>query len=547
MAKKQQPTAGETLVSLALMGGLNYIVSQSAGASIAAFMRGTPHPVSIHTASGVIFVILSIFEFAIWRLFLPGWIKINDKLFYCGAWNSGSEANFAQQSEGHLWTPSSIVKNKMKKKDLFIDQFRFSTRVKNRLSIYGLRALYENFRCSVNAIDLTRGSLIIGQMGGGKTEFYYSLLEQDRFARALIYDNKGAFTARFYDSKRDFILNPFDERGKLWNPFEEAVTNDFAARIFTENLMRAVMPGDSDPFFTEGAKNTYFDMFNLVNFSTETRDMSPGKKLHWYVGFLQEFFDKVEKLEKASIKDVAETMKRTYEFFEMLDYQINVLKRETFTIHHFFNEKNSKIFMLDLDEHKALKPYFIAFYAVFSATMLSRPENKDPQNLTAILIDEYLTFSKKMDRDFLNDIHTKIRGFGGCLLPAVQFLPKKDDELVQLLTSSAAHWFLFEGIDDDTIKKIQDTINKVTHKRSPDTEYEDGNPQTTESTLVPSDIFHSLAQKYEHITFIPSKRLLYRGYTPQVKFEKVGENYKPLRVLDDFYTWKVNGKRIKHL
>jgi type IV secretory pathway TraG/TraD family ATPase VirD4 len=84
---------------------------------------------------------------------------------------------------------------------------------------------------------------LIGTTGTGKSTAIRELLDGAlaRGDRAIIADPDGAYTARFYDAaKGDAILNPFDDRSRRWQLFQE-----IKQPYDVEQLARALIP-DSD-------------------------------------------------------------------------------------------------------------------------------------------------------------------------------------------------------------------------------------------------------------------------------------------------------------
>jgi hypothetical protein len=80
----------------------------------------------------------------------------------------------------------------------------------------------------------TRHAALIGSTGSGKTTALRQLLDgiERRGDSAIVYDTSGEFVAHYYDPARgDVILNPFDQRGAFWNPFDEIAHPADADRI----------------------------------------------------------------------------------------------------------------------------------------------------------------------------------------------------------------------------------------------------------------------------------------------------------------------------
>jgi len=74
---------------------------------------------------------------------------------------------------------------------------------------------------------------IIADTGGGKTTMIMQMLRQirGRGDSAIVYDPALEYTRRFYDPKRDLILNPLDRRCPYWGPAEELRTSSEADAI----------------------------------------------------------------------------------------------------------------------------------------------------------------------------------------------------------------------------------------------------------------------------------------------------------------------------
>ncbi len=103
----------------------------------------------------------------------------------------------------------------------------------------------------------TMHTLVTGTTGAGKTVAIMELLDQIRARgdKAIIYDKMDSFTKAFYDSKRDVILNPFDDRAHNWRIF-----NDATAPHQFDMIANALIPqfkDTADPFWTDTARNLF--------------------------------------------------------------------------------------------------------------------------------------------------------------------------------------------------------------------------------------------------------------------------------------------------
>jgi hypothetical protein len=135
------------------------------------------------------------------------------------------------------------------------------------------------------------------------------------------------------------------------------------------------------------------------------------------------------------------------------------------------------------------------------------------------------------------------------MCPGVQYIPVHDKKLKQALTSSAFAWIYFSVIDEDTIKLLKDTVGETEYTWEEENRSKNPNGETSKNfsiqaqktCLISNDLLNSLGETYTHITYIPTKKLLYIGYTPQVDLPVVAAATKPVD-LTPFYELKYKGE-----
>jgi type IV conjugative transfer system coupling protein TraD len=96
--------------------------------------------------------------------------------------------------------------------------------------------------------------MLVGTTGTGKTVALSALVDQirERDHRAVIFDLTGTFVERFYEERRDTILNPLDARCPQWSIFSEC---DSEAEFTT--VWEALIPhdgGTSEPFWVQASR-----------------------------------------------------------------------------------------------------------------------------------------------------------------------------------------------------------------------------------------------------------------------------------------------------
>ena len=486
-----------------------------------------------------------------YKLFVaPPEIK-SDQVYYKRAADASSDANYFAQSAGRFWSPAAMVLSKMVKPDgLVIDRFVFKKEVKNRLFMPSLFCKkFTEKDLSLTPLDMTKGVLSIGAMGSGKTVMAESMLLQNRdyklFNRVLIHDKKGDFRQKFYNKKRDLILNPFDKEGAVWDFWGE---NDVAQiEVFFAAYMRAIQ-GETRNFFAGSAKKRYMDLVKEIFYQNETS----LKKWEMFLDALDVYFEEVSKMPKSSEHDIAKTLELQIEFFK-LQYYILKNGAKSFTFKKYFASSKCTIFMLNTPIYLGtLEPYFTGFIAIFAAVLASQKDTKS--DFTFLLLDEYISFLKVMDDLTIDTIHTLIRSKGGIGFYLIQYLPEHSGEknLVQALLNSSEWVFVFESNDVFTIKKLQESVGKVKYtkvSRSSSTfqgsagfSAKGNESRSTERVdLLGDEAFSNL--EFSHITYSRAQNILYRGFTKMVKLVEKNEPFIQ-RDLSHFYLFQ-NKKNTK--
>ena len=108
----------------------------------------------------------------------------------------------------------------------------------------------------------TRHFLVTGSTGSGKTNLMHQLLPQTEKKQqpAIVIDQTGEMIARYYNQERgDIIFNPFDDRGKAWDFFEDCSNPEelerFSKILFSFNRKRS--RSNSDPFWEQSAEYVF--------------------------------------------------------------------------------------------------------------------------------------------------------------------------------------------------------------------------------------------------------------------------------------------------
>lgn len=456
---------------------------------------------------------------------------------------SGSLANPLEVKRGYMWTPIGVLKNlfsKNKKNIVFVNNFKFDDDYAERCGMNGFyRRSAEKTQFYLDPLKMTQGLLLIGKMGAGKTEFYFNILKQNFYNRAVIHQVKAGDFAESFLGANDILFSPHDQRGYLWDIMGE---NEGIIKTFFEIASNSMM-GDKKDFFSASAQRLYNQLAQKIR--TKYKDEPSSVKWLLLIKAIKELFAEMDGGTQKSKQDVKSTMETIYDSLELMAYQMQNPLQKRFVIKDFFARKNQcKLIMDNIPEHeKSLTPLFTAFVACMSQVQTSMPDSKT--DFTLYALDEYLSFVEIMDDPSKKRLHTLIRSKGGILLPGIQYIPTNDKKLQQLLTSSAFSWLFFSSVEPDTIDLFKKTIGETEYVYYEHNESRDSkggvnrsvNTKQERTNIIYNELLNGLAENFEHIMFIPNHKVIFKGYTPQANLPKIAEKSVPVD-LSEFHNLK---------
>ncbi len=464
-----------------------------------------------------------------------------------GPHSFGSLANPLTHKRGYVWTPAKILAKELREETeatVFLDEFRFDGDfAKKSKMLKRMIKSYQKQKHYLKPLWLTQSMLLVGKMGSGKTEMYFNLLAQKFYNRAVIHQTKaGDFLEKFFNPKNDILFSPYDTRGAQWDVLAE---NEGIINTFFEVYMNGVM-GDKKDYFSATAQRLYNETLQKVK--VKYRDYDSPTRWKLFIRDLKNMFAEMTSASQKSKQDVVGTMESMIEPLEIMAWKMQNPRQKRFTIRDFFARKDQcKLILDNLPEYeKALTPLFSAFIAAMSQIHATLPNTKT--DFTFYALDEYLSLLKFLDEGSIHRLHTLLRSKGAIMCPGVQYIPMHDKKLKQALTSSAFAWIYFSVIDEDTIKLLKDTVGETEYtyeeeNRSKDSrgkESKNFSIQAQKTHLISNDLLNGLGEEYNHITYMPTKKLLYVGYTPQVDLPTIAAATKPVD-LTPFYELKYKG------
>lgn len=259
-----------------------------------------------------------------------------------------------------------------------------------------------------------------GTTGTGKSNAIKELLDQIRARgdRAIIYDKSCSFLENFFNSQKDILLNPLDERGSEWDLWLECRDSaDF------DSLAAAQIPMPSstqDPFWVSAART----IFSAAAFEMRNDPERSIVKLLCYL--LTADLNQIQKYLKGTeaevlVSDKAE--KTAISIKSVLATYLKSLKyvkdgKNAFSIRQWIQNDKARnwLFITSLgDRHETLKPLISSWIDVAVNALLSlEPSSK---RRIWLILDE-LTSLQPLP--YLTQTLSESRKFGGCVVIGIQ-------------------------------------------------------------------------------------------------------------------------------
>ena len=414
------------------------------------------------------------------------------------------------------------------KDNFYLNNFRYAPEVKRHFNLLNRFLAYraEKKEIRLNWNDLKRGSLIVGKMGTGKTEFLKNIMVQwlETGRKMVVHDTKGEFTSFFYDEDTDFILNMADKRGFYWDFFEDidkGMKPGDVLNIFFKAYFKATNGESNDKFWETASYVRFQEIFNEVAFDKTIRTED---KYEAFLIKLTKYFKDTLAGNNKTEQSIAITLQTACNIFYE-SYALKKLGRKKFSIIDFFNEDTpNKIFLHTISKvQKEMIPFITAFLELFFRYQLTYREKAKKERYILYVLDEYLSFFNLMDEKTRTEVHTKARSAGALLLPAVQYLPS-DDKVAQDLTASLINIVAFNMTDNKMIKYLEDLTKTSIETRSKvenETDF-----QRQEASIVNNEIIQNLGVgEHIFITEKNGKKIIYKGYTKQVHTPEITKTF----------------------
>lgn len=368
----------------------------------------------IHLLIPFIYMLLFNFDLlrTVWQVFIGFyvtlWPKAISVLFKKGLWV------FILATPVWLLYPTLLAKFKLKAKAIVKDEHLRGQRIVEPSELVSqIKKDHKDFRFSFGRIPIPRQYetthfFIVGKSGSGKTAALNQVIEKIRQAghKAVIYDTKGDYIAKFYNPEKDLIFNPLDSRTLHWNIFDELyLVSDIES--FGFSLIPPVPQGHEDEYFITGAREVFYSILYYL-YATGKRTM---KDLWQTVS--QGHGGVIETLKKAvneynlddckrglgilegyergthSASDVISTMKKYTNCFKYVEHH-----QSQFKIADWLNRQDGGfLFLVNYDKIKnVLKPLASVLIEQLGNTALSLPDDRDRR--IYFVLDEFASLQR---------------------------------------------------------------------------------------------------------------------------------------------------------
>lgn len=306
---------------------------------------------------------------------------------------------------------------------------------------------------------------LYGTVGVGKTNAMSEMLAtiRENHGRAVVYDRMGTFVSRFYDEERDIIINPFDNRSKSWNLFDDVLD----AASFTQ-LSEVMIPekagAASDPFWSQSARIVF--------------DYAAGELYKTGPKTVKALIDYVIRMEVSELSKLISSTPGAHFFNEdiaktALSIRANLISElrfleflrddaEAVSIRDWMaSEEPSFLFLTGDAEHAAATRNIISVILEIAANaLMSLGPASEPR--CYFFIDELPSLNRL---PFLVSSLAEIRQFGGAFVLGYQVYSQLEDnygrEAAQTIAGTTNNRIVFNTPDFRTAKLCSETLGNV--------------------------------------------------------------------------------------
>jgi type IV conjugative transfer system coupling protein TraD len=268
--------------------------------------------------------------------------------------------------------------------------------------------------------------ILLGSPGVGKTQAIFELLDRvkQQGQKAIIYDVEGVYTRRYYNSSKDFLLNPLDKRDAKWSPWADMIGKMNIASLASSLIQDS--NSMADPFWYQAARTIFEEaMERLIQEGREDTqvllDLLCRKGIEDLQVVLKNTFAEAlvaSEIEKTalSVKSILTANLKRLEFL--------CKDGASFSIREWIKkEDDSWLFITSREDlHEALKPIITAYIDIVSNCLLTLEENRERR--IWFVTDEIHTIGQS---NSYMQLAARGRKRGVCIVAGLQSMRQMDD------------------------------------------------------------------------------------------------------------------------
>ena len=356
---------------------------------------------------------------------------------------------------------------------------------------------------------------IVGRPGSGKTLIIRRVINdlRKRGDKMVIYDFKGDFICKFYDSQRDYILNPVDKRCVRWTIF-----NDIHTFADLETVCASIIPTEAvkEPFWPLSARDVLYDILLYVYYRGKTNkdvwdiaSLSPNdlyttldteKRCRRFKKYLE------NPSENKTALSILATLQQYVKIFEYLSYIDG-----DFSVKKWMEEDGDSILFITsyAELRTTLQPFVSLAIDLMSAKLLSLPDNLKRRRF--FILDEFGTMQPLTQ---IVDILTNSRSKGGSVWIGIQDLGQIEKaygkEHRATIVNACANMVVLGVSDPETAEFLS--------KKAGEKEVEYADPSLSIGTVDIRDSFSLHLRDKQEKVILPSEFLSLEDRKGFVKF-----------------------------
>ena len=276
----------------------------------------------------------------------------------------------------------------------------------------------------------TKGTLITGANGSGKTNYLHEILPQIRKRKqpAMVIDLEGGMVARYYRPGYDIIINPFDERTYCWD-FQKEVIEKEDLEAIAHSLFGGKSKDSSEvsKLFADWATDLFICSIRYLKNHSELTTRNLYEMIHLDTSSV--LMKKLKGTSAAIIMDlnneknvtahnIRSTAMAYTKWLELVDENVAPDKKICFKdyFRNLDKESDRWIFLTANTKHaKVLLPLISLLLDV--AVMSLMEQGEDLKRRYWFVMDELAALNRL---PALEVYITRLRKYGGCLLAATQ-------------------------------------------------------------------------------------------------------------------------------